>query len=76
MMAVADGTVQIENASRDAADRARIPLVVYPPQSSFGFPNRTMLIPMIALFLLTGNHDVQKTVTLTNKYTNIYLCTY
>ncbi|MBB3147090.1 hypothetical protein FHS21_003506 [Phyllobacterium trifolii] len=75
MMAVADGTVQIENVNRDAADPARIPLVVYPPQSSFGFPSRTILIPMIALFLPTGNHDVEKTLTLTNRYTNIYLCT-
>ncbi|UXN57912.1 hypothetical protein [Phyllobacterium zundukense] len=37
MMAVADGTVQIEIVNRDAADPARIPLVVYPPQSSFWF---------------------------------------
>jgi hypothetical protein len=31
--------------------------------------------PMIALFLPTGNHDAQKTLTLTNRYTNIYFCT-
>ena len=75
MMAVADGTVQIENVNGDAANPARILPVVYPPQSSFGFPGRTILTPMIALFLPTGNHDVEKTLTLTNRYTNIYFCT-
>jgi hypothetical protein len=31
--------------------------------------------PMITLFLPTGNRDVEKTVTLTNRYTNTYFCT-
>ncbi len=30
---------------------------------------------MIALFLPTGNHAFEKTVTLTNRYTNTYFCT-
>ncbi len=45
-----------------------------PPQSGNVFQPDN-IHPMIALFLPTGNHDVEKTVTLTNRYTNTYFCT-
>jgi hypothetical protein len=38
--------------------------------------SRTIFTLMIALFLPTGNHDIEKTVTLTNRYTNTYFRTY
>ncbi|MBB3236672.1 hypothetical protein FHS20_003569 [Phyllobacterium endophyticum] len=74
-MAVADGTVQLKNVDEDAAGTAsifRLPVLLNPARLS----SRTIFTLMIALFLPTGNHVVEKTVTLTNRYTNTYFCTY
>ena len=60
MMAVADGTVQLKMSIETRADLARVSLLFSSSVRSFGFPSRTILIPMIALFLPTGNHDVGK----------------